>query len=190
MKLVAGLGNPGYDYVLTPHNLGFMAADLVAEDCGVEIARREDYALTARATLEGVSLLLAKPQTFMNLSGPPIRRLLQKYEIAVEDLIVFVDDANLPFGAIRIRPHGSAGGHNGLKSIIGALDSDQFARIRMGIQPERPPGDLAGYVLDRFRKKDLEQVAEMVGRAVDALRAILFEGIPAAMNRFNRRAAS
>jgi PTH1 family peptidyl-tRNA hydrolase len=190
VKLIVGLGNPGYEYYLTPHNLGFMVVDRLAESCGVEISRREAQALTASTELEGEPVVLAKPQTFMNLSGMAVARLLARYELAVEDLIVLVDDVDLPFGSLRIRRRGSAGSHNGLKSIIGALESDQFGRVRMGVKPERPVEDLVSYVLGPFRKADLEVLAEMVDQAGEAVRRILKEGISKAMNRYNRRIAS
>jgi PTH1 family peptidyl-tRNA hydrolase len=173
VKLIVGLGNPGYEYYLTPHNLGFMAVDRLAESCGVEISRREAQALT-----------------FMNLSGMAVARLLARYELAVEDLIVLVDDVDLPFGSLRVRRRGSAGSHNGLKSIIGALESDQFCRVRMGVKPERPVEDLVSYVLGPFRKADLEVLADVVDQAGEAMRLILKEGISRAMNRYNRRSAS
>jgi PTH1 family peptidyl-tRNA hydrolase len=190
VKLIVGLGNPGYEYHLTPHNLGFMAADQLAESCGVQISRREAQALTALTELEGESVVLAKPQTFMNLSGMAVARLLARYELPVANLLVLVDDVDLPFGSLRIRRRGSAGSHNGLKSIIGALKSDQFGRVRMGVKPEGPIDDLVSYVLGPFRKADLEVLAEMVDQASEAVRCILKEGISRAMNRYNRRVAS
>lgn len=185
-KLIAGLGNPGYEYYLTPHNLGFMAADRIAEDCGVEISRPEAQALTAHAKIGDWDVVLAKPQTYMNLSGLAIAKLMDRYEVPVEDLIVLVDEAALPLGSLRIRPSGSAGGHNGLKSIIGAADSDQFSRIRMGVKPDHPVADLSAHVLGRFRKADLETVAEMIDLAAEAASVMIREGIEAAMNRYNR----
>ena len=190
MKLIVGLGNPGYEYHLTPHNLGFMAVDRLAESCGARISRPEAQALTAAAQLEQVDVVLAKPQTFMNLSGLAVARLLKKYEIESEDLIVLVDDVDLPLGTIRIRGRGSAGSHNGLKSLIGALESDRFVRVRMGIGPDHPVGDRASYVLGRFRKADLETVAEMLERATAAVATILRDGLEEAMNRYNRRPPS
>jgi PTH1 family peptidyl-tRNA hydrolase len=190
VKLIVGLGNPGYEYHVTPHNLGFMAVDRLAESCGVEISRREAQALTALTELEGEPVVLAKPQTFMNLSGMAVARLLARYELPVEGLIVLVDDVDLPFGSLRIRRRGSAGSHNGLKSIIGALKSDQFGRVRIGVKPERPVEDLVSYVLGPFRKADLEVLAGMVDQASEAVRFILKEGISGAMNRYNRRIAS
>ena len=190
MKLIVGLGNPGYQYELTPHNLGFRVVDQLAQDCGVEVVRPEAQALTALARIEGVEVVLAKPQTFMNLSGLAVARLLGNYSLPVEDLMVLVDDADLPLGRLRIRRRGTAGSHNGLKSIIGALEADQFVRVRMGIQPDHPVEDLIAYVLRRFRKADLEAVAETIERAAEAVRVVLREGIQQAMKRFNRRVTS
>jgi len=190
VKLIVGLGNPGYQYHLTPHNLGFMAVDQLAERCGVEIAHREAGALTAATELEGQPVVLAKPKTFMNLSGMAVARLLEQYELPVRNLLVLVDDVDLPLGQLRIRARGSAGNHNGLKSIIGALNSDQFARVRMGVKPERVVDDLASYVLGPFRQADLETVAAMLEQASEAVRVILKEGISQAMNRYNQRISS
>ncbi len=187
VKLIVGLGNPGYEYHLTPHNLGFMAVDRLAEDCGVEIAQREAQAQTANTEIEGHRVILAKPQTYMNLSGMAVARLMERYELAVQDLLVLVDDVDLPLGMLRIRPRGSAGSHNGLKSVIGLLQSDEFGRVRMGVKPEEDSDDLVSYLLGPFRKADWEVVADMLDRASEAVRLILKEGVPAAMNRFNQR---
>lgn len=189
MKLIVGLGNPGYEYHLTPHNLGFMAVDRLAENCGVEVSRREAQALTASTRVEQVDVILAKPQTFMNLSGMAVARLLEKYDLQVRDLIVLVDDVDLPLGSLRIRQRGSAGGHNGLKSIIGALESDDFVRVRMGVKPNGAVEDLVSYLLGRIRKADLETVADTLDRAVEAVSVILREGPQKAMNLYNRRLA-
>jgi PTH1 family peptidyl-tRNA hydrolase len=137
-----------------------------------------------------MEVLLAKPQTYMNLSGMAVARLIAKYGLEVGDLIVLVDDADLPLGSLRIRPRGSAGGHKGLKSIIGALDSGDFVRVRMGVSPEQPIADRVSYLLGRFRDTDLETVAEMLKQACEAVRVILREGSQAAMNRFNRRVST
>jgi peptidyl-tRNA hydrolase, PTH1 family len=190
VKLIVGLGNPGYEYSFTPHNLGFMAVDRLAETCGAEVSHREAQALTAATEIEGVDVVLAKPQTFMNLSGMAVARLLARYALPVRDLIVLVDDVDLPLGSLRIRQRGSAGGHNGLKSVIGALEADEFVRVRMGVQPDVLVEDRACYVLGRFRKSDLEAVSEMLGQTVDAVRVVLKEGPQQAMNRFNRRVES
>jgi len=187
VKLIVGLGNPGYEYHLTPHNLGFLAVDRLAEDCGVQLARRDSQALAVITELAGVEVMLAKPQTYMNLSGWAVARLLSKHGLAPQDLMVLVDDVALPLGTLRIRLRGSAGGHNGLKSIIGALESDEFVRVRMGVMPERPPEDLVSYVLSPFRGAALDSVAEILDQAGHAVRVILKEGAQKAMNRFNRR---
>jgi PTH1 family peptidyl-tRNA hydrolase len=187
VKLIVGLGNPGYRYHLTPHNLGFMAVDRLAEDCGVEIGKSENQALTAATEIAGEQAILAKPQTYMNLSGMAVARLLDKYSLPPRDLLVLVDDVALPLGMLRIRARGSAGTHNGLKSIIGAIQADDFGRIRMGAEPEHEWSDLSSYVLGAFRKADLKIAVEMLDRACEAVRVILKEGIPVAMNRFNQR---
>lgn len=187
MKLIVGLGNPGYEYELTPHNLGFRAVDRLAEHGGTEITRPEAQALTAVTELEGVDVLLAKPQTYMNLSGLAVARLLKKYQLPIEDLIVLLDDVDLPLGRLRIRARGSAGGHNGLKSIIGVLESDNFVRVRMGFRPDRPVRDRISLVLGRFRRADLETIAEIIDRAAEAVCLILREGVQKAMNRYNQR---
>jgi peptidyl-tRNA hydrolase, PTH1 family len=187
LKLVVGLGNPGYQYYLTPHNLGFMGVDRFAESCGIEINRAERQALTARTETDDNQVILAKPQTYMNLSGLAVGRLISRYQISVEDVLVLVDDVHIPLGTLRIRARGSAGGHNGLKSIIAVTGSDRFARIRMGVGPERPLGDFVAYVLGRFRDADLDAVADMVDRAAEAVHIVLREGLEQAMNRYNKR---
>lgn len=190
MKLIVGLGNPGYEYHRTPHNLGFMAIDRLADACGVELGRREAQALTASTELAGVRIVLAQPQTYMNLSGLAVARLLQWYGLGPGDLVVLADEIDLPLGMLRVRPRGSAGGHNGLKSIIGALEADDFTRLRMGARPDRPVEDYVSYLLGPFRRPEMEVVAEMLGQAVEAVRVILSEGVQKAMNRFNRRVSS
>jgi PTH1 family peptidyl-tRNA hydrolase len=167
-----------------------MAVDRLAESCGVEVVRREAQALTAATEIEGERVILAKPQTYMNLSGMAVERLLLRYELPPRDLIVLLDDVDLPLGTLRIRSRGSAGTHNGLKSIIGALQAEDFARVRMGVGPERPLEDLVSYLLRPFRRAELEPAADMIERAAEAVSVILKEGISAAMNRFNRRVAS
>ncbi len=187
MKIIVGLGNPGFEYHQTPHNMGFMAVDRLAEECGVKVTRHEAQALTAETEIERVEVLLAKPQTYMNGSGMAVKRLSEKYEVRVKDVIVLVDDVDLPLGSLRVRTHGSAGSHNGLKSIIGALESGDFVRVRMGVGPEHPVEDRASFVLGRFRKSDLETVSGVLDQASEAVRVILREGSHKAMNRFNRR---
>jgi PTH1 family peptidyl-tRNA hydrolase len=187
VKLIVGLGNPGYEYHWTPHNLGFMAVDRLAEICKVEFSRREARARVASGRFHGQKVVLAKPQTFMNLSGVSVAGLLRTQDAPLEDLVVVVDDVELPLGSLRIRRKGSAGSHNGLKSVIGALQTDCFTRIRMGAGPDRPVEDLISYVLSPFHERDREAVAGMVDQAVEAVRVILKEGVDKAMNLFNRK---
>lgn len=187
--LIVGLGNPGAEYAWTPHNLGFLAVDRLAELVGARVARPEAKSLLGLGTLAGLPVALAKPQTFMNASGLAVRELLERFELAPERLIVLVDDVALPWGTLRIRTSGTAGGHNGLASIIGALGSGNFIRVRMGIGPDQPVADLAAYLLRPMRKAELERAAASVEAAAEAVRVILTEGVGRAMARFNRRVA-
>ena len=187
MRVIVGLGNPGPEYAWTPHNLGFLVVDQLAEAGGIHVKRPEAKAYIGRGKLAGQEVLLAKPQTYMNVSGLAVRGLLERFECAPSDLIVIYDDVALPWGMIRIRERGSAGGHNGLKSLIGALGTDEFLRVRLGVQPEHPVADLAAYVLCPMRRAELEIAAEMVAQAGEAVELILSEGTRRAMNRFNRR---
>jgi len=187
MRLIVGLGNPGAEYAWTPHNLGFLVLDRLAERAGARIERPEAKSYIGFGRLAGQETLLAKPQTYMNASGLALRELAARYEFEAPQTIVVVDEAALPWGMLRIRERGSAGGHNGLKSIIGALGTDEFVRVRLGIQPEYPVSDLAEYVLRPMRKADLEQAAEMVESAADAVELILAEGVGRAMSRYNRK---
>ncbi len=187
MRLIVGLGNPGIEYAWTPHNLGFLVVDRLAERAGARVDRPEARSFIAKTRLAGSDVVLAQPQTFMNASGPAVRELLERFECDPAEMVVLVDEVALPWGTLRIRERGSAGGHNGLKSVIGALGSDAFIRLRIGIRPEHPVGDLSDYVLRPMRKADLEVAAEMVETAADAVEMILVEGPGKAMSRFNRR---
>ncbi len=187
MRLIVGLGNPGPEYVWTPHNLGFLVADRLAEAGGIRVERPEAKAYIGRGKLAGKEVLLAKPQTYMNLSGLAVRELMERFECDPAELIVIYDDVALPWGMIRIRARGSAGGHNGLKSLIGAIGTGEFARVRLGVQPEHPVADRVAYVLSPMSKAELEMAAEMVEEAAEAVQLILAEGTQRAMNRFNRR---
>lgn len=187
MRLIVGLGNPDPEYQWTPHNLGFMVVDELANRSGIRVERPEGKALVGRGKIAGEEVVLAKPQTYMNLSGVSVRDLLGKYELDLDDLLVLWDEKQLPWGAIRIHPEGSAGGHNGAKSVISALGTKEFARLRIGCGPDHPVGDLAAYVLRRMKKAELEVAAEAVGEAGDAVEIILTQGIDAAMNKYNRR---
>jgi peptidyl-tRNA hydrolase, PTH1 family len=187
VKLIVGLGNPGIEYQFTPHNLGFLTIDRLADDIGVEVRNRNCRALTARAVIEEQQVLLAKPETYMNLSGMAVRELVGKYEADPgKDLIVVYDELDLPLGRIRIRQRGSSAGHNGMESIIGALGTQEFLRVRLGVGPEKKVSDGAKYLLSPFRKAQLKVLDEILDAASDAVRVILKEGPAAAMNRFNR----
>ena len=185
--LIVGLGNPGAEYEWTRHNLGFMLVERLAREAGREIKRAECRALVGRAEIEGRTVELVKPQTYMNLSGESVACLVRKREgfQAARDLIVVSDDLALPFGAIRLRPRGSSGGQKGLKSIIAALRTEEFMRLRIGIQPEHPVGDVARYVLEKFPSGQRADVEKILDRSVDALRAVIRDGIDKAMAQHN-----
>ena len=187
MKLIVGLGNPGRNYGGTRHNVGFDVVDVLAGrfNAAWEPAPRGIEAFTARDRASDT--LLAKPLTFMNLSGPAVVGLTQFYKIELPDLLVVVDDVNLELGRLRARAAGSAGGHNGLKSIIEALGSDAFARIRIGVGGGEPRRDLAGHVVGRFAPGERTVIAEAVSRSADAAELFVAEGIAPVMNRFNRK---
>lgn len=181
------MGNPGYEYHLTPHNMGFMVIDRLAEQCGKELSRREAQSLTAVTELGGERVVLAKPQTYMNLSGLSVARLLEKYELEPGDLLLLSDEIDLPLGMLRVRPRGSAGGHNGLKSIIGAIKTSDFPRLRVGVGPEHEVEDYVSYLLRPFRPGQQKMLTEILEQAAEAVRVIVAEGVQKAMNRFNRR---
>jgi PTH1 family peptidyl-tRNA hydrolase len=164
-----------------------MAVDRLAEKCRAEFTRREARARVASARFHGEKVVLAKPQTFMNLSGVSVSGLLRTLDVPLDDLIVLVDDVDLPLGSLRIRRKGSAGGHNGLKSVIGALETDVFTRVRMGVGPESPVQDLVSYVLTPLGERDQEAVAGMIDQSLDAVRVIMKEGVDKAMSLFNRK---
>jgi len=187
MRLIVGLGNPGLEYQWTPHNLGFLAVDEIANRNGIRVERPEAQALVGLGKVAGNDVILAKPQTYMNLSGNSVRRLMEKYEAEPEDLLVMFDERDLPWGMIRIGERGSPGTHNGAKSVTSAVGTPEFARLRLGCGPDHPVGDLAAYVLRPMNKGELEVAAEMVAAAGDAVELILTQGIAAAMNKFNRR---
>ena len=194
MKLIVGLGNPGIEYQFTPHNAGFLAVDRIAEHCGVTLANRRCRALTAKARLAGQEVLLAKPETFMNLSGLSVAALVRELEITVpsHDLIVIYDELDLPLGTLRIRERGSENGHNGAISVSGALGTQEWLRIRIGVG-KLPLADgtevKAGgtdYLLSPMRKAELAVLDEVLDRVGSAVEAVLGQGLSAAMNEFNR----
>jgi len=193
VKLIVGLGNPGIEYQFTPHNLGFLAIDRIAEDLKVEVRNRQCRALTARAVITDPKIgdhevLLAKPETYMNLSGLSVRELAEKNDAKPEtDLIVIQDELDFPLGTLRLHRRRSSAGHNGIESIIGALGTKDFLRIRIGVAPDHKVSDGPGYLLAPLRKKELETVDPVLDTVYEAVKMILLEGEAAAMNRFNRK---
>ena len=185
--LIVGLGNPGEEYENTPHNLGFMVIDRLAESHSIRVSRKENTSFVGLGETGGKHVALAKPQTYMNLSGPAVRGLLERYELKPDRLIVVYDELDLPWGSLRIRLNGSAAGHNGVKSLIGSLGTNEFTRIRIGIHPGNPvKGEQ--FVLAPFKRAQKQDVEETVGRAADAVEFIIAEGAAQAMTKYNRRA--
>ena len=192
--IVVGLGNPGIEYQFTPHNVGFLAIDRLAEQGGVAVANRRCRALTATVRIAGRDVILAKPETFMNLSGLSVAMLVQEFAAdAARDLIVIYDEVALSLGSVRIRERGSAGGHNGVKSVSGALGSEEWLRIRIGVAPQGPEAAESArrgrkdYVLTPFRKAQLVILDEVLDRTARAVEMVLARGAGPAMNEFNRR---
>jgi PTH1 family peptidyl-tRNA hydrolase len=183
--LIVGLGNPGKDYERTRHNLGFMLVDLLAREEQTQVKRDECRALVGQAVIRGQKVELAKPQTYMNLSGESVNCLLKKPDRSVGRLVVISDDLALPFGTIRIRPKGSHGGQNGLRSIIDCLRTNEFVRLRIGIQPEHPISDAKNFVLENFSKKEFETVEKVLEESANAVRSIISEGTEKAMAQWN-----
>jgi PTH1 family peptidyl-tRNA hydrolase len=187
MHLIVGLGNPGAEYEWSRHNLGFMLIDRVAQDAATAVKRRECRSLVGSASIEGARVRLVKPQTYMNLSGEAVACMIAKLDLQdfSRSLIVISDDLALPFGTVRLRARGSAGGHNGLKSIIAALGTNEFIRLRIGIQPDHPVDDAKSFVLDEFRRGQRPEVEKVLERGTEALRCVLREGIAKAMSLHN-----
>ena len=190
--LVVGLGNPGIEYQFTPHNAGFLAVDRIADDHRAVVANRRCKALTAKVMIAGREVILAKPETFMNLSGLSVAALVDEFEVdPLRDLLVLYDELALPFGTLRVRERGSAAGHNGAKSISGALRSDDWARIRIGAGPDAEPESAfrrgKDYLLTPMRKADLATLDEVLDRVGRAVEVVVAQGIKAAMNEFNRK---
>jgi peptidyl-tRNA hydrolase, PTH1 family len=189
MRLIVGLGNPGPEYQWTPHNLGFLAVDELANRSGIRVERPEAQSLVGLGRVAGEEIILAKPQTYMNLSGNAVGRLMDKYEVEPAELLVMFDERDLPWGMIRIGERGSPGTHNGAKSVTDAVGTQEFARLRLGCGPDHPVGDLAAYVLRPMKKAELEVAGEMVATVGDAVELLLTQGITVAMNKFNRKAS-
>jgi PTH1 family peptidyl-tRNA hydrolase len=188
MKLIVGLGNPGMEYQFTLHNVGFLAIDRIADRQQVRVTNRHCRALTGRTKIAEHEVVLAKPETYMNLSGLAVRELIDEYQVdPAQDLVVLYDELDLPFGMIRIRPRGGSAGHNGAQSIIGALQSEEWARLRMGVKPERGSRG-PDYLLGQIKRSQMESLDQMLDLAADAVEVMLGDGVTAAMNRFNRRA--
>jgi peptidyl-tRNA hydrolase, PTH1 family len=188
MFLVAGLGNPGEEYALTPHNLGFLVVDHLAGRHGIRISRKDSQALAGVGDIDGHRVMLAKPQTYMNLSGASVKALIGKHGIELGRLVVVYDELDLPWGALKIKPKGSAAGHNGMKSVIGELGTNEFIRVRLGIHPEHRLESGQDYLLSPMGRKQRKELDDFTGYAADAVRSIIAEGVEKAMTKFNRRA--
>lgn len=188
MFLVAGLGNPGERYESTPHNMGFLVVDRLAARHGIRVTRPEGQALVGQGTIGGEPVLLAKPQTFMNLSGISVKALVEKYEIPPADVIVVYDELDLPWGSLRVKPKGSAAGHNGAKSVIAKLGTEAFPRVRLGVHPGHPLESGANYLLSRFSRRQNEELDAFIDHAADATESIIARGVEKSMTVFNGRA--
>jgi len=188
MVIIVGLGNPGKDYEMTRHNAGFMAIDALSEKYGIDVNEKKHKAKIGKGVIDGKKVILAKPQTFMNSSGESVRELVDYYKPDIEDeLIIVYDDITLDVGGLRVRKKGSAGGHNGMKSIIAHLGSEDFKRIRVGIGEKPARMDLADWVLGHFKKEDLDALKQSLDMAVDAVSMILSDETDEAMNKYNRK---
>jgi len=185
LTVIAGLGNPGNKYENTRHNVGFSTIDLLSSKHGIKVNKLKHKALTGEGTIAGNRVLLVKPQTFMNLSGESIRDIAEWYKLPMENIIIIYDDVDLNVGTVRIRPKGSSGTHNGMKSVIYQMQSDEFPRIRIGIGKAPEGWDLADYVLSRFSADEAGAIRESVERAADAAASIVSDGVSTAMNLYN-----
>ena len=185
---IAGLGNPGIRYERTPHNVGFRVLDELARRWGIRISKHESETLVGNGRIRDKEVILVKPQTFMNHSGVGISAVLRYRKLTNQNLIVVYDELDLPWTALRIKTNGSAAGHNGVKSIIGALKTDVFTRVRVGIRPNHPVADAAGYVLAPLERELAVDEEEVVSYTADAVESLVAEGANKAMTRFNRRA--
>jgi peptidyl-tRNA hydrolase, PTH1 family len=188
MFLVAGLGNPGEEYALSPHNMGFLTVDRLAERHAIRITRKDSKALVGMGEIDGHPVMLAKPQTYMNLSGTSLVPLMEKHSIELSRLIVVYDELDLGWMALKIKPKGSAAGHNGMKSVIGSLSTNEFVRVRLGVHPGHPLKSGQDYLLAPVKRSQIKELDEFIDYAADAVRSIIAEGVEKAMTRFNRRA--
>lgn len=187
MKIIIGLGNPTREYQATRHNIGFDAITRLCDDYSIRLDSREHKALCGRGCIAGEKVILAQPQTYMNLSGESVRELVDYYKLTNEDIIVIYDDIHLAVGQLRVRKKGSAGGHNGIKNIIAQLGTEEFMRIRVGVGEKPEKWDLVDYVLGRFPKEEEPVIREALERVSKACECIIADGIEAAMNRYNQR---
>jgi len=188
--LIAGLGNPGPEYETTPHNLGFLVVDRLADRYSIRVTRKEANALVGLGSVGAVSVVVAKPQTYMNLSGPSVRLLLEKYDLKPEQLLLVYDELALPWTQLRVRGKGSSAGHNGVESVIRSIGTQNFPRLRLGIHPGQPIGDGARFVLSPIRKAQYKELDEIVEQGAQAVESVIAEGVEKAMAKYNRRAQS
>ena len=188
MFLVAGLGNPGEEYANTPHNLGFLVVDRLAERHGIRVNRKDSKALVGVGDIDGHPVMVAKPQTYMNLSGTSLAPLMEKHSIGVDRLTVVYDELDLGWLALKIKPKGSAAGHNGMKSVIASLKTSDFVRVRLGIHPGHPLTSGTDYLLAPMRRAQVKELDGFIDYAADAVRSIIAEGVEKAMTTYNRRA--
>src|SRR5260370_11705585 len=188
MFMVAGLGNPGKEYAATPHNLGFLVVDLLAERHSIRVTRKECQALVGQGTIRGKPVLLVKPQTFMNLSGQAVKPLMERNEVTPGELILVYDELDFEWGRLRVRAKGSAAGHNGAQNVIDLLGTNEFPRVRLGVHPGHPLAGGKDYLLSPMSKRQIETLEEFIGDAADATESIIAEGVGKSMTSFNRRA--
>jgi len=186
LYIVVGLGNPGQKYECTRHNVGFDTIELLGRKHGITVNKLKHKDLSGEGSIGGRRVMLVKPQTFMNLSGESVRDIVDWYKVSVENILVIYDDIDLPLGKLKIRPKGSSGTHNGMRSVIYQLQSDEFPRIRIGIDKPPEGWELSNFVLSRFSGDDRKKIEEIIGKAADAVEEILRSGIDQAMNRYNR----
>jgi PTH1 family peptidyl-tRNA hydrolase len=186
--LVVGLGNPGEEYEFTPHNVGFLVVDRLAESHSIRVTRKECDARVGAGMIRGKRVALAQPHTFMNESGRSVKGLLERYELGLDRLVVVYDELDLPWDSLRIRSKGSAAGHNGMKSVIAHLGSQNFARVRVGVDRGSEGGRGPEYLLRPLKRSQKQEMEEMAGRAAAAVESIIAEGVEKSMAMFNRRA--
>jgi len=187
-RLIVGLGNPGPEYEFTAHNLGFLVVDRVAERNGIRVNRKDCMALVGQGSVAGHKVMLAKPQTFMNVSGQSVSGLCAKYGFAAKDLVVVYDELDLPWGSLRVRPKGSAAGHNGITDVIEKIGTQEFPRIRLGVHPGNTLSSGRDYLLSRFTRQQKETLDAFIDLGADAAESVIAEGVEKSMAKFNRRA--